>query len=198
MFNKFLICWSELRHSRKISAKQAESAIINAGLGICVRVVCECVCAFWCVWFMRLAGSLALRALHFFIRLPKQRHRRVHFLEQFTPPPPTLSFKSITLWWGVIASIFFFLLLLYCSPFASCALPQSSRIFFWLLVWIEHLPFGFWFLDLFLLMIFRLFLIVPNGACRCRCLYLLACLFILLSHLINFRFVIEIKYNRAK
>lgn len=35
---------------------------------------------------MRLAGSLALRALHFFIRLPKQRHRRVHFLEQFTPP----------------------------------------------------------------------------------------------------------------
>lgn len=107
MFNKFLICWSELRHSRKISAKQAESAIINAGLGICVRVVCECVCAFWCVWFMRLAGSLALRALHFFIRLPKQRHRRVHFLEQFTPPPPTLTFKSITLWWGVIASIFF-------------------------------------------------------------------------------------------
>lgn len=146
MFNKFLICWSELRHSRKISAKQAESAIINAGLGICVRVVCECVCAFWCVWFMRLAGSLALRALHFFIRLPKQRHRRVHFLEQFTPPPPTLSFKSITLWWGVIASIFFS-----CFCYTALLLPLALSLsllgfFFDCLFGLSicRLAFGFW------------------------------------------------------
>lgn len=145
MFNKFLICWSELRHSRKISAKQAESAIINAGLSICVRVVCECVCAFWCVWFMRLAGSLALRALHFFIRLPKQRHRRVHFLEQFTPPPPP-SRSNPSHFGGGSSQVFFFLLLLYCSPFASCALPQSSRIFFDCLFGLSicRLAFGFW------------------------------------------------------
>lgn len=40
MLNTFLICSFELRHSRKISAKQAESAIINAGLSTCV---CGCV-----------------------------------------------------------------------------------------------------------------------------------------------------------
>lgn len=87
MLNTFLICLFELRHSRKISAKQAESAIVNAGLSTCVCVGARSsVCAFWYVWFMRLAGSLALRALHFFIRVPKQRHCCVHFLEQFNPP----------------------------------------------------------------------------------------------------------------
>lgn len=50
MLNTFLICSFELRHSRKISAKQAESAIINAGLSTCVCVgAYRSVCAFWYV-----------------------------------------------------------------------------------------------------------------------------------------------------
>lgn len=129
MFNKFLICWSELRHSRKFSAKQAESAIINAGLSICVRVVCECVCAFWCVWFMRLAGSLPLRALHFFIRLPKQRHRRVYFLEQFTPPPPP-SRQNPSHFGGGSSQVFFFSCFCYTALLLPLALSLSLLRFF--------------------------------------------------------------------
>lgn len=178
MLNTFLICLFELRHSRKISAKQAESAIINAGLSTCVCVGAHSsVCAFWYVWFMRLAGSLALRALHFFIRLPKQRQCCVHFLEQFNPP--LLVEIHHTLVGGHRKYFFCFYTALF---FPSSALFFSVCLSF--LTACLDLTFGFVSFDDFWIV-----LKVPNGnrfcLYRCHCLCLLDCLAVHFAFTLN-------------
>lgn len=147
MFNKFLICWSELRHSRKISAKQAESAIINAGLGICVRVVCECVCVHFgvcdsCVWLglwrcvpcISLSGCLS-SVIGAYISL-----NSLHPL-----PPPSRSNPSH--FGGGSSQVFFFPASVILLSFCLLRSPSVFSDFFFDCLFglsICRLAFGFW------------------------------------------------------